>query len=91
MAGCILWLRSHNSPTGLELARLASSMIYKSNVIDVGEREPARWIARISRFDGKIIQAGHGYQNAFYDTIATTAATEAMKCAKAAIDGGLIR
>jgi len=41
-------------------------MIYKSYVIDVGEREPARWIARISRFDGKIIQAGHGWQNAFY-------------------------
>ena len=66
-------------------------MIYKSYVIDVPEREPARWIARISRFDGKIIQAGHGWQNAFYDTIATTTATEAMKYARAAIDGGLIR
>jgi hypothetical protein len=55
------------------------------------EREPGRWIARISRLDGKIIQAGHGWQNAFYDTIATTAATEAMKYAKAAIDGRLIR
>jgi hypothetical protein len=91
MAGCTLWLRSHNSPNGLELARLASSMIYKSYVIDVSEREPARWIARISRFDDKIIQAGHGWQNAFYDTVATTTAAEAMKYAKAAIDGGLIR
>jgi hypothetical protein len=48
-------------------------MIYKSYVIDVGEREPARWIARISRFDGKIIEAPGGWRNAFYDTIATTA------------------
>jgi hypothetical protein len=70
---------------------LTSSMIYKSYVIDVSDREPARWIARISRSDGKIIQAGHGWQNACYDTIATTAATEAVKYAKAAIDGGLIR
>jgi hypothetical protein len=66
-------------------------MIYKSYIIDVDEREPNRWIARISRFDGKIILAGGGYQNAFYDIIAATTATEAMKYAKAAIDGGLIR
>jgi hypothetical protein len=66
-------------------------MIYNGYVIDVGEREPARWIARISRIDGKIIQAGHGWQNAFYDTIATTTATDAVKYAKAAIDGRLIR
>jgi hypothetical protein len=72
-------------------AKPATSMIYKSYVIDVGEREPARWIARISRFDGKIIQAGHGWQNAFYDTIATTTADDAMKYAKAAIDGELIK
>jgi hypothetical protein len=66
-------------------------MIYKRCfVIDVVEREPARWIARISRLDGKVIQAGHGFQNAFYDTIATTTATEATKYAKAAIDGRLI-
>ena len=91
MAGRILWLRSHNSPTGLELARLASSMIYKSYVIDVGEREPASWIARISRFDGKIIRAAHDWQNAFYDTIASTTATEATKYAEAALDGHRIR
>lgn len=84
-------VRSHNSPIGLELARLATSMIYNGYVIDVGEREPARWIARISRIDGKIIQAGHGWQNAFYDTIATTTATDAVKYAKAAIDGRLTR
>jgi hypothetical protein len=66
-------------------------MIYKGYVIAVGERKPARWIARISRFDGKIIQADHGWQNAFYDTIATTTALEAMKYAKAAIDGRLVR
>ena len=84
-------MRSHNSPIGLELARLATSMIYNGYVIDVGEREPARWIARISRIDGKIIQAGHGWQNAFYDTIATTTATDAVKYAKAAIDGRLTR
>jgi hypothetical protein len=66
-------------------------MIYKSYVIDVSEREPARWIGRISRFDGKVIQAGHGFQNAFYDTIATTTADEAMKYAKVAIDGGSIK
>jgi hypothetical protein len=66
-------------------------MIYKSYIIDVDEREPDRWIGRISRFDGKIILSGNGYQNAFYDTIATTTATEAMKYAKTAIDGGLIR
>jgi hypothetical protein len=65
-------------------------MIYKSYVIDVGEREPARWIARISRVDGRIIQVGHAWQNAFYDTIATTTAAEAVKYAKAAIDGRLV-
>ena len=65
-------------------------MIYKSYVIDVSEREPARWVARISRFDGKVIQAGR-FQNAFYDTIATTTDTEALKYAKAAIDGGMIK
>ena len=84
-------MRSHNSPIGLELARLAPSMIYKSYVIDVGEREPARWIARISQIDGKNIQAGDGWHNAFYDTIATITAAQAMKYAQAAIDGGLIR
>jgi hypothetical protein len=66
-------------------------MIFKSYVIDVSEREPARWIARISRLDGKVIQAGKGFQNAFYDTIATITATDATKYAKAAVDGGLIR
>jgi hypothetical protein len=66
-------------------------MIYKGYVIDVGEREPARWIARISRFDGKIIQSGHGWQNPFYDTMATTTAIDAVKYAKAAIDGRLVR
>jgi hypothetical protein len=92
LARCTLWLRSHNSPPpGFELARLASSMIYKGYVIDVGERESARWIARISRFDRKIIQAGRGWQNAFYDTMATTTAIDAVKYAKAAIDGRLIR
>jgi hypothetical protein len=36
-------------------------MIYKNNyVIDVSERAPARWMARISRIDGKNIQAGGG-------------------------------
>ncbi len=62
MAGCTLRLRI--------LARLHSPMIYKGYVIDVSEREPARWIARISRVDGKNIRAGHGWQNAFYDNIA---------------------
>ncbi|MGA7717567.1 MAG: hypothetical protein WA832_21685 [Bradyrhizobium sp.] len=66
-------------------------MIYNSYVIDVSEREPARWTARISRLDGKAIQAGHGFQNAFYDTIATTTDTEALKYAKAAIESRLIR
>jgi hypothetical protein len=55
------------------------------------QAEPARWIARISRFDGKIIRAGHDWQNAFYDTIASTTATEATKYAEAALDGHLIR
>jgi hypothetical protein len=66
-------------------------MIYKGYVIDVSEREPARWIARISRVDQKLIQAGGGWQNSFYDTAAFTAAAEATKYAKAAIDGREIR
>ena len=66
-------------------------MVYKNYVIDVSERVPARWMARISRIDGKNIQAGGGWQNAFYDTIATTTAAEATKYATAAIDGGMIR
>ena len=66
-------------------------MIYKNYVIDVGEREPARWIARISRVDGRNLQERHGWQNAFYDTNATTTAADATKYARAAIDGGLVR
>ena len=51
-------------------------MIYKSCAIDVAEREPARWVARISRIDGRTILAGRGFRNAFYDTIATTTDSE---------------
>jgi hypothetical protein len=66
-------------------------MIYKNSVIDVGERKPARWMAWISRVDGRDLQERHGWQNAFYDTIATTTAADATKYAKPAIDGGLVR
>jgi hypothetical protein len=66
-------------------------MIHKNYFIEVSERAPARWIARISRVDGKNIQAGGGWQNSFYDTVATVSAAEAEKYAKAAIDGRQIR
>jgi anti-sigma-K factor RskA len=62
-------------------------MIYKDYVIDAVERERDRWIARISRLDGKFIQACNVWQNSFYDTTAFTIAAEATKYAKAAIDG----
>jgi hypothetical protein len=54
-------------------------------------RASDRWIARISRMDGKFIQAGNGWQNSFYDTTGFTIAAEATKYAKAAIDGREIR
>jgi hypothetical protein len=66
-------------------------MIYKSYVIVISERAPARWIARISRVDGKNIQAEGGWENSFYDTVATVSAAEAEKYARAAIDSRQIR
>ena len=66
-------------------------MIYKSYVIEISEKAPSRWVARISRVDGKNIQAGGGLQNSSYDTMATVSAAEAEKYARAAIDGRQIR
>jgi hypothetical protein len=66
-------------------------MIYKSYAIETREASPSRWVARISRIDGKNIQAGGGWQNQLYDTAAFLSANDAVRYAKAAIDGREIR
>jgi hypothetical protein len=62
---------------------------YKAYNIDPIENEPGRWLARITRIDGKKIKvAVPPSEHGMLDTAYTVSADEAVKLAKQGIDGG---
>jgi hypothetical protein len=62
---------------------------YKGYRIELFEREPGRWRARISRLDGKQLKTTvPPTVQAFLDTMDTVSYGHAVDLAKQAIDGG---